>query len=171
MVTSYQETTPPKIRPPVLDSLDESDQFAFVRRQGAMSWSDGPAEECDGMVLEQHRTEAVSGRVALDDERPGEVRKREHWRGREGGFESCERRLCRLGPCERVLEERRQRRCNGAILRDEFAVVSRESQESAERAHRTRARPVKYCPHLGAVHCHPAGRDDVAQICHRRCTE
>jgi len=34
-------------------------------------WS---AEVCDGvLVLDQHRLEAVSGRVALDDERPCEV--------------------------------------------------------------------------------------------------
>lgn len=92
-----------------------------------MAGSDRAAEVRDRvLVLDQHRAEAVGRRVALDDERPAEVRERQDRGRRDRGLESRKRRGGLLRPCEALLlEQCREGSGDFAVAVDELAVVAR----------------------------------------------
>jgi hypothetical protein len=69
VVCLHCETPAPKIRPPMPNGVHQAYELALVRREGAMTWCHRPAEVGDGvLVLDQHCPEAVSRRIAFDDE-------------------------------------------------------------------------------------------------------
>jgi len=73
------EATAPKIRPPVPHRLDETNQLAFICGEGAVTGSDGSAEEGDRVaVLNEHRAKPMRRGVAFDDEDLGKVRHGEY---------------------------------------------------------------------------------------------
>jgi hypothetical protein len=54
------EATPPQVRAPVVDRLDQADELAFIRGKGSVSWRNGPAEEGDRVsLLDKNSAETV----------------------------------------------------------------------------------------------------------------
>ena len=147
------------------DGVDEANELPFVGSEGAVARSNRPAEVGDGMlVLDEHRPETVCRRVALDDERLGEVGQRQYWRGCHRGLEGRERRGGLLGPDEALLQERGERRRDRAIVVDEFAVVAREAQEPTQCTRRAGLGPVEDRLHLCRIHGYAGVGDDVAEV-------
>ena len=61
------------------DGLDQPNELALVRCQGAVAGRDRPAEIGDRMlILEEDCPKPMGGRVAFDDELLGEVRQGQH---------------------------------------------------------------------------------------------
>src|SRR6185312_15583282 len=157
VISPYHKMAPPEVRSPMANSENQTDEFPFICCQGTVTSRGRPAKERHRMlVLEENGPEAVRRGVALDDERPCEVRQGEYWsrgdRRLEGG-EGC----CRLRrPGEPVLaKEGRQGRGNHAKLPDKLAVVPRKTEEPPDRARRAWLRPLGHCLHLGGIHGHP----------------
>jgi hypothetical protein len=74
-----------------------------------MTWCHRPAEVGDGvLVLDQHRPETVSQRIALDDKRPCEIRQRQDRRGCNRGLEGLKSRSRLVVLGEPVLLEQRR---------------------------------------------------------------
>jgi hypothetical protein len=95
--------------------------------------------------LDQDRPEAVGGHITLDDEALGEVRHGEDWGSGDGALEGLERRLF-LGATSKaiLLEQGGERRDDGAIIVDEFAVVPGQAEEPAHRPSRSLHWPILY---------------------------
>ena len=95
VISLDDEGTPPKIRAPMADRLDEADELALVRSRFEVPSRKGPTKERDGVpILMKDSSEAGAGRVAVDDECGVEVREMEHWRRTQRGFEGHK---CRVG--------------------------------------------------------------------------
>lgn len=127
-----------------------------------MAWCDGSAE--DGhrvLILDEDDAEPVGGGVALDNELLGEVRKMHHrqnvtasLRASNSTATSVVQRKPSL--CRRVVK--------GAVVAHELAVVSRDAQESPHSPSRAWLWPVTDHLHLGGIHRHAIGGDDVPQV-------
>ncbi|KAJ1270264.1 hypothetical protein BS78_06G040800 [Paspalum vaginatum] len=160
------EASPPEVRAPVPDRLDEADELALVGGERAVARCHKPTEESDRVaLLDQDRAEAERGRVALDDEQLGEVRHGEDGGGRDGGLERCECRSRRVGPREPLLlEQGHQWSSDRPIVVDELAVVACEDEEAAHRSGRAWDWLVMDRLHLGRVHGHTHRGYDMAEV-------
>jgi hypothetical protein len=119
------------------------------------------------VLLQQDRPEVVRGRVTLNDEALGEVEQRQHRDRRHDRLERLEGCLGLVVPGKSLLLQQRSEGCrNLAVVLDELAVVPDEAQEATHHACRAECRPIVNGLHLGRVHGHTLGRDDVAQVCH-----
>ena len=95
VVGADDERTNPKIRAPVANCLGQPNQFPFISCKATMAWRERAAEEGDRpAVLMEHRANARSRGIALNDKAPGEVGKSQHRRRREPVLQSFEGRLC-----------------------------------------------------------------------------
>ena len=104
VVRVHQEAASPEIRTPMMDGVDKADQFPFVGGEGTVSRHDGPAEVGDRVfLLDEHCPETVGRRIALDDERPVEVRQGQNRSRGDRGFEGLECRGGVDGPAEPFL--------------------------------------------------------------------
>jgi hypothetical protein len=119
------EVAAPEVRPPVTNGVDEADELPLVCSERAVPGRNGPAKVGDRVaLLDQDHLEAVGGRIALDDEALGEVRHGEDRGSSDGALEGLERCLCLGAPSEAILlEQGGERRGDGAIIVDEFAVT------------------------------------------------
>jgi hypothetical protein len=117
-------------------------------------------------LLHEHGPEAERRRVTLHDEQLVEVGHGEDRGCRDGRFEGRECCCGGLIPAEAIfLEKCREGGGHGAIVMHELAVVPREPEETANRPHRARCRPVvDGLDDLGRVHGDPLRRYDVAEV-------
>jgi hypothetical protein len=73
------------------DGLDQPNELALVRCQGAVAGRDRPAEIGDRMlILEEDCPKPMGGHIAFDDELLGEVRQGQHGGRCHGSLESLE---------------------------------------------------------------------------------
>ena len=116
MIRSDDEVLSTKVGPPMSDSLYKPDQLPFVGGELEMARREWSAEEGEGTcALVEDRPEPRLGSVAVNRERPVEVRKMEYRGGGESPFEAVEH-CCRLRcPDEPLLLEQ---------LREGAAMVS-----------------------------------------------
>jgi hypothetical protein len=90
------------------NGVHKVDELALVCCEGVMMWCHRPAEIGDGvLVLDQHHSKTICRRIALDDERPCEIRQRQNRRGCDRGLECLKSRRRLVVPGETVLEQRR----------------------------------------------------------------
>ena len=144
-------------------SLDKANELPLICGERAMARRHRSAEECDGVaVLDQHCVEAISRRVALDNERLGEVRQCQHWCRRHRPFEGTESSCCVVVvPHEPLLLQESR---DGAVVVDELPVVPRQVEEAAHRPRRSRLRPVVDGLYLGRIHGHSRRGYGVPQV-------
>jgi len=128
--------------------------------------SDRPAEIGDRMLLlDQHRTEPVRGRVALDNELLREVGQRQDRGRRDGELEGLERSSRVFGPCETLFLQERRKGCrDGAVAVDELAVVACQPEETTHRSSRTGLGPVMDRLDLRRIHGHTGRGYDMAEV-------
>ena len=163
------EAAPPEVWTPVTHRLDQANELTLICCQGVMSRCDLPAEEGDGVsLLDEDSTKPVGRCVALDDEGLGEIRHSEHRCRGDCLLQGEESRSSLRTPGEALLlEERGERRGDGAVVVDELAVVARKPKEAAHRPCGARYRPIVNGLYLGGVHGHPCRRDRVAEVSDR----
>lgn len=117
----------------------------------------------------QDGTKPCTRRVTLDDEGLREIWKLQCWGRRESVLERPERALRIIGPSERCLLEEAYEGCrDDAKPLDETPIVSGEAEETAQRSHRMRGRPIQYRLDFLFVHRQAFAGDGVAQVGHRR---
>ena len=98
------------------------------------------ARECDrlengGKLLKQDSGDGPVGRVGLEDERLGEIGKRQDWRCRERVFQRCETLECVFVPFARLLARARhlvELKRDPAVVGNERAVVVHGAKETVE---------------------------------------
>ena len=85
------EWTPPQVRTPMSDNLDQTDELMLICRQRGMMGGDRPAEEGHHNIpLMEDNTEPCTQHIAVDAEALGEVRKLEQGRRHQRLFEGQE---------------------------------------------------------------------------------
>jgi hypothetical protein len=74
MICPDDEFLWPEVRTPMVDGLDQANQFPLIGGQLGMVWHDGAAEEHDGpCALMEYGLEARAGGITVNDEWPSEV--------------------------------------------------------------------------------------------------
>ena len=120
--------------------LHQTNELLLVRRELEVTCGEGPAEISERtFTLVKDGAEPHPGGIAVDHERPCEVRHLENGARREGPLEGLECRGGLVIPDERIATQEARERCRDeAEVPDKFPVVPGETQEAAQGARRTR---------------------------------
>jgi hypothetical protein len=102
MVSANRKVTPPLVRAPGTDGLDEADELPLVSLHLEMAGGKWIAEVSEGPgALMKDRTEPHTRRVTVDDEELGEIQHLEHRPCRQGVLKGVE------GGCRVVVPSKR----------------------------------------------------------------
>ena len=117
-------------------------------------------------ILVKHGANTNPTSVCINVKRPLKVRKRQDWSSAQGGLKSSKSLM--LGRCPNegciLLEKLSQRLCNDAKMPDEFAVVTRQAQESAMGTNHCRSWSVLNSLHFGRVYSDAIGTKHMPEI-------
>ena len=103
VVRANLERAPPKIGTPMAHGLYQANELLLVRRELEVTSGEGPAEVGERpLTLVKHGAEPHPGGIAVDDERPCEVRHLEDGARRESLLQGLERRGGLVIPGERI---------------------------------------------------------------------
>jgi hypothetical protein len=167
VVSADGEMTTPKIGPPMAHRLNQADQLPLVSGKLEVLRRKGTAEERHrSRALVKDGAEARTGGVAVHDEGLLEVRHLKDRTCGQGCFQLLEGDLGVVVPGEGIVPARERCRDDTEVT-DELLVVAGEAQEALQATSGAWCRPRGDDLHLGRIHGHPLGRDDVPEVCHR----